>query len=320
MGAVRDIVARLRKAWTTTAASDSSDFQLLDKVGAAFVARSSAGASAVVVPMSAVGAVGRTAAGCELVPHSALRCRFDSKEWTSPAAVLICRDSELTDSFAVLAADVVERTANEPTWQSILAAVEDWQKLLAPRGRPSAEVELGLWGELWFLAQSDDVDRCLEGWRGPEADTTDFLVDGVSVEVKAARARRQHFVSVSQISDADSPLDGWLLSLWVKPDPASLITVPALAAQITNSALDPAQALRRIARAGYVGDDRHEFSTGFVLAAEPEWYPHGSVPRVRSADAGVSHIRYRVLLDESKRAEPEVAARIAAHFHGEIQA
>lgn len=316
MAAVRDILGRMRAAWTSKAPADSADFVLLDKIGAAFVARSKNGAPAVVIPLASVGSVGRTTAGCELLPQSNLACRFESKDWTTPAAVLVCRDLELSESFAILAADVVDRLGREPTWQATLSAVEEWQKLLASRGRPSAEAELGLWGELWFLAETDDVDRCLAGWRGPEGDTTDFLVDGLSVEVKATRSRRQHFVSLSQIPDDDSPLEGWLMSLWAKPDPASTLTVPSLATQIIERSKDPAEALKRLARAGYVENDHREFSTGFVLAAEPEWYPLSTVPRVRSADAGVTQIRYRVVLDPSTRAEPETADSIAAHFHG----
>jgi hypothetical protein len=237
------------------------------------------------------------------------------KEWDAAAAALLCTDPDLIDTFAVLADDVLTRTRSAFTWQAILAVVEEWQTLLMPRGRATKEVELGIWGELWFVENSRDVGRALLGWRGPDGDATDFFQDGIAVEVKASRTRRQHFVSQAQVETPVGLHEAWLLSLWVKADPGSALTVPWIADSIVAKAPDQAEALRRMAQAGYSPGDRREYTSAFALLSEPEWFALADVPRVRAADPGISQLRYRIALDEARRANAVTAGQLWHHFH-----
>jgi hypothetical protein len=313
-----DYCATLRKRWASPSVTTDTDYTLLEKVGTAYAARSRTGLPALVVPISPTAGllVGRRASGFELIAHHTLRYRFAGEEWDGPAAALVGAEADVADSFAVLAADVARRAERDSTWKTQLAAVEEWQALLAPRGRPTTETEVGLWGELWFLSQSRDVDRALAGWRGPDRDTSDFYVDGIAAEVKTSRVRRQHHVSLAQVAPGDVAFESWLVSLWVKIDPASALTVPVLVASVIERAADRGEAMRRIARAGFNMNDRREFISGYVLASDPEWYPVDRVPRVRAADPGVSQLRYRVTLDDSRRADSAAVERLVRHFHG----
>ena len=314
-----DIVSQLRSCWRAPdVGAAETDYRLIADVGGAFAARSRSGLAAVVIPLPNIdgNAIGRRASGCEVVGHMSTRFDHAGREWNGAAAVLLCTESELMDAFAVLAADVVARSSLiGASWSSIVALVEEWQTLLAPRGRPSVEIETGLWGELWFIDRSVDVGRILGGWRGPERDATDFFVDRVSTEIKTARVRRHHHISVAQVDAPVGTHAAWLLSLWVKIAPDG-VTVPALVDRILERGPDHADALRRIARAGFSPADRAMYTTGFVLLAEPEWYPVESVPRVRSVDPGVSQLRYRIVLDESLAADRSSAQTLWQHFHG----
>ncbi len=160
---------------------------------------------------------------------------------------------------------------------------------------------MGLWGELWFLSRRSEVDSLLAGWCGPDGDNTDFFFGSKGVEVKTSRTRRQHFVSLAQVDDPTGSLGAWLLSIWVKPDPGSTLTVAALADLVLQRAGDRGEALRRLARAGFQPAERSAYTTAFVVLDEPEWFAAEDVPRVRLADPGVSHLRYRVSLDEDSR-------------------
>ena len=319
MASERDELTRLRGCWSTVApAKLATDYSLLAEFGGVFAARSRSGHAGIVIPVAEMSslAVGRRTAGCELIGHASIRFEFENRAWDGPAAALICTDADLVDAFAVLAVDVLRRVGLGASWQSILTAVEEWQALLAPRGRPSSEAELGLWGELWFLNESTDISRALAGWRGPERDSTDFFVDGIAVEVKTSKQNRRHHVSQSQVAAPVGSHDAWLLSVWVKLDPGAATTVPLLADQLLARALDPADALRRLARAGFSPSDRREYSSGFVVLDEPEWYAVSEVPRVHAADVGVSDLRYRIVLDGGRRADPVSARRLREHFHG----
>lgn len=318
MASERSRITAFREHWAGEAQPVvATDYELLADYDGAFVARSKTGLAALVLPVKELGAAatGRRASGCELVGHASLRFVHRGREWDGAAAALICTEPELVDAFAVLAADVLARTHGALSWQSIVAVVEEWQTLLTPRGKPSKETELGLWGELWFIEQSRNVGRALSAWRGPDGDATDFFHDGFAAEVKASRTEGQHFVSQAQV---DAPVgfhDSWLLSLWAKADPGSVLSVPWLVDAILARAPDQGEALRRLARAGYSPADRREYATSFTLLSAPVWFPVSAVPRVRVADPGVFQLRYRVVLDKSLRADVRTSERLWRHFH-----
>jgi len=313
-----DVLDRLRATWAIDRPNGGHDFTLLSSFGRCYASRNRRGEPAFVVPLAMVppGAVGRAGAGFELTGHPSLQFQYEGRSWEGAAAALSLRDMDVVESFAVLAADVVQRLGEDATWADVVGIVSEWQELFAPRGKPTAEAELGLWGELWFIAESLDVDATLLGWRGPDRDATDFFLNGRSVEVKASRANRVHRVSQTQVSRPAGDHPAWFLSLWMKADPASELTVPSLADSILARASDQRDAWTRISQAGYRSGDRRHYSASYALMQAPEWYPASTIPRVHSADAGVSDLRYRVELDESRREGEEGSSALWCHFHG----
>jgi hypothetical protein len=314
------LVAALQASWSAQqSARIGADYLLVDEFDGVYAAWSSSGQQTLIVPVigpmsSAV--IGRRAAGFELVGHSSMRFALQGRVWAAPGAALVCCDPELAAPFGVLCADIACRVAGGgATWQAILSAVEEWQTLLAPRGRPSAEVEVGLWGELWFIDSSLDVDRAVASWCGPEKETTDFFVGGVGAEVKTSRSARQHFVSQTQLVEPIGTRDAWLLSLWVKPSPGAR-TVADMVKSVLARVSDRADAIRRMASAGFSLGDQALYTAGFELLSEPDWYAVSDVPRVRVVDQGISQLRYRVELDRALRAEQRVAERLWLHFQG----
>jgi hypothetical protein len=311
--------ADLARIWHESSGVPSgSDYALLAELGCGFVGRSSGGLPAFVLPLPDLPDVaGRRTAGSELLAHRETRLSFGRTDTVSSAAALVCTDSELVDAFAVLVTDLATRIQSSgASWEIVLACVEEWQSLLAPRPRMSAEAELGLWGELWFIHQADDPNTVLGSWRGPERDSTDFFMGGKAVEVKTSKAVRQHHVSQSQVDSPVGLQESWLLSLWTKADPIQGSSVSSLVDDIRERVRDEADALRRLARAGYSPRDKKAYTTAYMVLAEPEWYSSDSIPRVRSADAGISQLRYRVSLDESRREPANSARALWRHFHG----
>jgi hypothetical protein len=295
-----------------------ADYVLIQEFDGAYAARSRDSLPALLVPLSGVpsGAIGRSTEGLELNAHYSTRFHLDGKSWESSAAGLVCRNPDLLDSFAVLVTDVLAKTDGARTWAGILSAVEKWLSLLMPKGRPSAEAELGLWGELWFLSRRESVGQLLSGWLGPDRDSTDFFFDGIGVEIKASRNRYRHFVSQTQVDAPLGDLQTWLLSIWVKGAAGEAgSTVPVLVDRILQQAPEQAEALQRILRAGYSPADRKAYTSTFVVLEEPAWFPSATVPRVRSADPGVSCLRYQVDLDPVWRADVTKANSLWHHFH-----
>ena len=314
-----DVAGALNGAWADPEPAEPvHDYALLAKIGAAYAARSRSGHPAVVIPFPNLGpsATGRRTSGCELVAHPSTSFSYRGQTWDSPAGALVCTDPDLRQAFSILAADALTRLGEQLTWDGLVETVEEWQTLLMPRPKPSAEEELGLWGELWFIHRSSDVARTLSGWRGPENDSVDFFVDQQAVEIKASRVERLHYISQSQVETPVGIHSAWLLSLWVKRDPAARLTVGLLADLILKSAPSRAEALRQLMRAGFSPKNRRDYASAYTLLNEPEWYAAEDVPRVRAADAGISHLRYRAALDKTRRADGATAQRLWRHFHG----
>jgi hypothetical protein len=309
----------LSNAWRTAAPNGlAADYVLLHEAGIGFIGRHRDGHPAILIPLAehAGNMIGRSGSGCELSGHPALTIEWLGRRWEAPAAVLVCTARAVEGAFAIFGADVLERVAARPTWRVVLEVVDEWQLLLAPRGRASVEAELGLWAELWFISLSTSVDDAVAAWLGPDREPVDFFRDGRAVDLKASTKRRQHYVSLRQVVRPVGDHEAWLLSLWVQKDPVAGCTVPALVDRILAASTDAATTLRRVARAGYTELDRALFDSSYLVLAEPEWYADADVPRVREADAGVSQIRYVVSLDECLRADVPTARTLWRHFLG----
>lgn len=309
----------LRESWLKAGpVGMASDYTLIEPVGAAYAARTKDHLPAIVIPVDRVDqhAIGRRAGGCELVPIRRATFRFQDRMWEAAGAAFVCYDDDVLDAFQVLAADVIARVGDEPTWASVVEVVNEWQTLLASKGRPNAEGELGLWGELWLIAAAVNAHLMVAAWRGPERDATDFFLGGVAVDVKTSRLRRRHHVSLTQVPAPVGAYPAWLLSMWVKEDPARGLTVVDLVAAIESRCDDPSDLFRRLLRAGYSVASKHSYVTRYVVLAEPEWFAAADVPTIRAADPGVSEVRHRVDLDEELAADAETADGLWKHFCG----
>jgi hypothetical protein len=290
----QSILDVLRGVWAKSSPGLlGDDYILLEAIRRGFAGFSKAGLPTLVIPLASLAgpSAGRKASGFELVAHTSTRYSFGGHSTSGPAAALICTDPALRNAFAILALDVVARSEQTPDWNTIVAIVEEWQSLLASySGSISIESETGLWGELWFIAASCDVDQAMASWRGPEGDSTDFFVGQHAAEVKTSRSQRRHHVSHSQVTAPVGVHSSWLLSLWVKVDPGGLCAGD-LIENILSRATDQGDALRRMTRAGYAPGHHGRFATNFVLLREPEWYACSVVARGSEAQPGGSSLR-----------------------------
>ncbi len=318
MSSSAELVTTLREAWRTETVGAVDDYALVARVRQCYGAITRDGLPALVVPLAEVDsrAISKRAAGCELRAIRAARFRYGQEEWEGAAAAIVCNDIDVTEAFSVLAVDIATRLPELASWEQIAEIVAEWQALLASAARPSAELELGLWGELWLVYHSSDAATLVAGWRGPERDATDFFIDGVAAEVKASRYARQHHLSLSQVGAPTGMNPSFLLSLWVKQDPVRGVTVKDLVEGIELVVVDRAALLRGLLKAGYSRNSSHAYNTRYVLLAEPEWYPTSEVPTIREADPGVSNVRYQVLLDEERAVDAAKAEELWRHFLG----
>lgn len=297
---------------------DASDYRIATAIGLAFLGRGRSGAPTLLVPLKlAPAGIGRRGGGFSLHPVSCVAFEHAGRRWEQPAAILECTESQLLDAFLVLVADVAQRLSDVPAeagWPTLLKWVEEWQSLFARRALLSPEQVLGLWGELWLISDASNLDELVAAWRGPEREPTDLFVDGISVEVKAARQAHAHFMSQRQAERPVGVHQGYLLSMWVGIDPVRGVSLAELVDVVVSRVSDPPLFIKQVASLGYNPLDRDQYSTRFLILDTPRWFDLKDVPRVRSVDPGISHLRYLVNLDPDRAVEDDGALQLWRHF------
>lgn len=313
---LREIAAKAGQPHTNA----KEQYHIAAPVGPAYLARSRAGFLSLLVPLAgSVGNVARTGGGFTLKSAQQVVFDYDGQRWEQPAAMLECTDDQLTDPFLVLVADGIRRfppDRREITWRLILAWVEEWQALLSKRQPLTTEQELGLWGELWIIAQSTDVDGLFANWRGPESDAVDFFHDGTSLEVKVSRRALIHHVSRNQVEAPRGTHPSYLISIWVGTEIVRGIALAELVKGLIDRVTDPTSFLKQLARAGYSPQDQDAYLTRYVILDIPRWFRTEDVPQVRAADEGISQLRYVVTLDGDRCLDDAGSRVLWRHFCG----
>jgi hypothetical protein len=305
-----------------TASKKDADYEITNSIGHAFVARSRSGFPTLLIPLEhGSNGLSRSGGGFSLIPAERVAYEFSARKWEQASAALECTERALLDTFVVLCVDLIARLTlveGKTTWSSVTKWVDEWQALLGKKPRLSPEQELGLWGELWLLSQSNDTNRLIAAWRGPEREHVDFFLDGIGIEVKTSRREHLHFVSQKQIERPVGAFDAYLLSIWVAPEPSRGSSLTQLIDSILARAADGPAFLRHLGRLGYSAYDHGQYQTRFALLDIPRWFPAANVPRVRAADDGISNLRYQLSLDVENAAGDEAEGELWRRVVGRV--
>jgi hypothetical protein len=229
-------------------------------------------------------------------------------------------NSDLYREFYSFCCDVADRIQldGEDVVAALTSTLQRWASLLRRKSLLSEEKQVGLFGELWFLARIAGRRgwRFAAGaWRGPEAEEHDFTLITTDVEVKTTRAeRRLHTISslTQLLPKARRPLVLLSLQLTRGGGGAAATTLPqAIARVLTGAAADgpgTASVIRnQIERYGWTDEDAGlyplawELRTYPALIAVDQAFP-AIIPRtLRSLGADrlsrIGRVTYEVNLD-----------------------
>jgi len=314
------ISALRRLAERSTESPHDGDYQITARVGSAFFAKSKQGLFALLIPLPDRGSsVGRSGGGFTLRVANEVAFRHEGQYWTQAAAILECTENAVADTFLALVVDLSNRlsSTNAPiTWRQLLAWMEEWQLLLSRRVLLAPEAQLGLWAELLVMLLGASTDALFAAWRGPEDDAVDFFLDGKGLEVKASRHRGTHHVSQSQAIRPRGDYPSYFLSMWVSSEPVGGVSLAEIVRALTDRLPDPSAFLKQLSRTGYSAQDEQQYMTRFTLLESPHWFDAEDIPRVRSADSGVSRLRYLATLDLDSAIHGALAQSLWHHFCG----
>lgn len=290
-----------------------ASYHILQEIGCAFLARGESGQLALLVPVTSARPPLERATG-DIVLRFPDSARFEvaGRSFEAHAAVIECANHGLEETFKVLADDVaagLTTSGTAPSPQDVSRTLARWEELLRSKRALSREEEVGLWGELWMMLQLTEPDSAASVWRGPDDELVDFVGGGVGIECKASFRRLQHFVSQEQVTRPLGELRVFLQSIWVDHDTIGGQSINDLIAELSSRLTDRRDFERKILQAGYSRSDAHRYKLKLRVLEPPLLFPIHSVPRVQSADSGVSHIRYLAsLAEEMALPQPEALA------------
>jgi hypothetical protein len=193
-----------------------------------------------------------------------------------------------------------------PFQTAVESALRTFEELLASSRSLGREQEIGLYGELIFLASclgSMGTAEALDAWKGFAANEHDFVFAGVTFEIKTTSTeRRRHRIgSVEQLQ----PLAGadlWLLSIQLTAaSPATGRTLTELVDEIRVTTADLTAVFDRLlVQAGWRERDRSAYMDRWRLRSTPAAFlVNGDFPVLDRAAIEAGCVRPELILDAS---------------------
>ena len=191
--------------------------------------------------------------------------------------------------------------SERPTARAISEFVTNLRLLLAPVEDVSDQTLVGLWGELFVMANSSDIEKACSAWHSSPIEKFDFAQDGERVEVKTTSSgSRSHVISFNQLYPP-APVSVFLASI-VTTTGGNGRTIGKLTSDILANVELAATAdhvlavvLKTLKGQGRTGFDRH-YDENFALSSL-KFYDALKIPAPQAIPSEVSNLTYTVDLN-----------------------
>lgn len=219
-------------------------------------------------------------------------------------------DPSAQDLFEVVVSDIVGAVVEESTsgaaFKSLSSRLTRWQVFFERFGAGglSAEHQLGLFGELWFIRrmlQRSGV-QAVRSWAGPSAANQDFQLAGRALEVKTSSANPSVEVRISNLLQLDGHgLEGLALAVLLvsraanSPETLADI-VAAVRTEVRQRTPDQSQELEdKLLQEGFLDAQSPLYtSVGYSVRQVNYYLVMEGFPRLTPEDVpnGVGAVRY----------------------------
>jgi hypothetical protein len=230
---------------------------------------------------------------------------------------LILINKSDAEIFDVLLSDIISSITDLKNEQAILKGflnrVETWRNLFDKLDATglSAESQIGLFGELYFLKKwlllSDDKENCIKSWGGPGNTIRDFQNKTWGLEVKTTQTNNHQKIQVNSERQLDTTTLNTLIlyHLSVEKQPANGIFLNELVNEITEI-LSPDSEIKslfseKLMQAGYLVDQQLIYTAfGYHIRQENYYLVNNDFPRIEEKDIrkGVGDVKYSIILSE----------------------
>jgi len=108
--------------------------------------------------------------------------------------------SDLNSTFLLLLAVTIEHIGRNPSEKRIYSELLRFAELFKIASNAPLKSIQGLWGELFVIENSIQVENFIHGWHLNTNDKLDFYFENESIEVKSSTVRRRtHYFSIEQL-------------------------------------------------------------------------------------------------------------------------
>ncbi len=195
--------------------------------------------------------------------------------------------------------------------RTMLRRVRMWQQFMSRGAGPlSPEAELGLAGELYFMAQLLDAEvateTVLKGWVGPDDAPQDFLIGDGAIEVKATMSSSGFPVKIGSLEQLDDAVASPLFLAAVRFSAGERgATLPEMIAEVEQHLEDEPGAIDflrvRLMAAGYAYTQAGQYSRRFEPKERRILSVSFGFPRLTPGvvPAGVTRALYEINLDHA---------------------
>lgn len=223
------------------------------------------------------------------------------------------------DLFLTMVCDVAGSLDDEKNATGIhpvrrfLGRVRAWQEFMRKGAQAlSAEAEIGLFGEIAFLAALITAGMepviCLESWVGPLEAAQDFELGTGAVEVKATLSAAGFFAKIGSLDQLDDAVRQPLFIAGIRlRQIEDGRTLPDSVNAMRLSLTDDMEATRvfseRLIAVGYFDSHADRYSRRFALGATPIMQVSGDFPRLTNGNVpvGITRAVYEIDLDKITR-------------------
>ena len=223
-----------------------------------------------------------------------------NKKENKSFSVLKCsiENSRLKEVFLKLLENIVLETPNQPSQNDISEKTRDIFDLFEKISKPSRESLIGLWGELFVINSSKDIENLVKAWHPENNDIFDFYDHNEALEIKTTTTNnRVHNFSFEQLNIKNEKLIVGSILLRYSRSGKSLENLRSeIYKSLKNKDLKQKLDLIYHATVGDISnEDLNEFKYDYFYASENiKYYKLINIPRlVEKPMHGVNKIKFQ---------------------------
>jgi hypothetical protein len=239
----------------------------------------------------------------------------DEKDISKSYLLVLLSSQKHKDVFATLCEDLINGickvTGDDTVVKELLNRLEKWKSLFdrAAQEGLSSEEQQGLYGELYFLRKwirrTNDINKCLDAWLGPESGLRDFQLNNWAIEVKTTHGNNHQKIYVSSERQLDtSKLNTLLLyhlSLETQQKNGETLNeiVDTLIDLLRTDSTTQTQYSSKLLQGGYFFHHRALYEdTGYQVRRENFYEVRDGFPRIEESEVrnGVGEVKYSIII------------------------